>query len=101
MVLDVTGQWLREYGKDTLTFVDLEMAYDSIIIQEIWKALHTASVSRGQMERIKNIYDKYENSVVMESNKSETFQMFREVRWGSVISPMLFMIMNEMIGREG
>jgi hypothetical protein len=52
------------------------------------------------MERIKDIYDKCESSVVTDGKKSESFQMFLEVRHGSVLYPMLFnMVMNEIIRR--
>jgi hypothetical protein len=69
--------------------------------------LHTANVSKGLIERIKNlllmtrkknIHGKYENSMVINGKKSASFQMFRLVRQGSVLSPMLLnMTMDEII----
>jgi hypothetical protein len=36
----------------------------------IWKAVQRTNVSKGPMERIKNIYDKCDNSVVIDGKKS-------------------------------
>jgi hypothetical protein len=62
-----------ESGKGAcLTFIDLEKVCGSTKRQEIWKALHRAAVSKGLMERINCIYDKSENSVVINGKKSES-----------------------------
>jgi hypothetical protein len=47
---------------------------------------HYKCVQRTDGEN-KDIYDKYENSVVVDGNTSPTFQMFRGVRWESVNIP--------------
>jgi hypothetical protein len=48
------------------------------------------------MEKIKSIYNKYENSVDMDGKKSESSQTFRRVRQGTVFSSMLFnMVMDK------
>jgi hypothetical protein len=43
--------------------------YNNINKREIWKALQRVNVSKGLMKRIKNIYDKYENSTVIDGKK--------------------------------
>jgi hypothetical protein len=49
-----------------LAFIDIEKEYDSINRQEIWKVFQRANASKGPMGRIKNMFDKCENSVVVE-----------------------------------
>jgi hypothetical protein len=44
-----------------LAFTDIEKAYN-INRWDIWKEFHKKNVSKGIMERIKNIYYKCENS---------------------------------------
>jgi hypothetical protein len=46
--------------------------------------------------RTKNIFEKCENSVIAACKNSESFQMYRGVRQGNVLFPMLFnMVMDE------
>jgi hypothetical protein len=61
-----------KFGKYTFGFIDLENAYDNLNRKEIWKVSHRANVSKGLMERIKNIYDTCENSVLVDVKKSGT-----------------------------
>jgi hypothetical protein len=50
----------QELSKNTcLAFIDIERAYESINKQEIWKALPMANISKGLIETVKNIYEKY------------------------------------------
>jgi hypothetical protein len=45
----------------------------------------------------KEHYDKCENSVFIDNKKFKSFQMFRGVRQGNVLSPMLLnMLMNDI-----
>jgi hypothetical protein len=45
-----------EFDKDIhLDFIDNEEAYYKINRQKIWKALHTGHISKGLMDRIRNI----------------------------------------------
>jgi hypothetical protein len=49
---------------------------------------------------MKSIYEKCENSVVVNGVKSVSFQTFREIRQGSVLSPVFFNIVMYKIRRS-
>jgi phosphoribosyl-AMP cyclohydrolase len=58
------------------TSVDIEKPYYSKNRQEICEILQRLNVSVGLMVRIKNVYYKCENSMVINVVKSELFQNF-------------------------
>jgi hypothetical protein len=50
---------------------------DNVNRQEIWNTSHRANISKGLMDRMKSIYDKCENSVVicMDGKNSESSKL--------------------------
>jgi hypothetical protein len=73
-------QWCEKFlffVQYTHEILNFEKVCDSIN-RQIWKELHRANVPKGQVENVKNIYDKCENCVFLHGSRFERFQMFRD-----------------------
>ena len=81
-----------------MAFLDLEKAYDRLPRERVWKALEDKQVSKGLVDRIKSTYRQSLGCVQTRGGRTNWFEMKNGLRQGSVLSPLLFIIvMDELI----
>ena len=95
----VDKKW--EFGKDVVVaFINIQKAYDTVRREEIWQGLNRLELSKVMQFRIRNMYNKCLNCVVIDGKRSGWFGTDRGVRQGSVLSPVLFNIVMDSIIRK-
>jgi hypothetical protein len=82
-----------------LAFVDLEKAFDRVPREVVWWALRHEGVSEGLIQVIKAMYDGGMTSVKHKGGDSRFFEVKVGVHQGSVLSPILFIIVLEALSK--
>ena len=75
-----------------LLFVDLEKAYDSVPLQNLWKALEHYNISNIIIRAIKRLYENTFSKTKIGKQLSSGFYITKELRQGCSLSPTLFKI---------
>jgi hypothetical protein len=75
-----------------LLFVDLEKAYDSVPLKNLWKALEPYSISNSIIRAIKRLYENSFSEINLGKQLSSGFYITKGLRQGCSISPILFNI---------
>jgi len=75
-----------------LLFVDLEKSYDSVPLQNIWKALECYNISSNIIRAIKSLYEKSFSKIKIGKQLSSGFYLTKGLRQGCSLSPTLFKI---------
>jgi hypothetical protein len=83
-----------------LAFVDLEKAFDRVPREVVWWALRYMGVGEGVIQVIKSMYDGVKTSVRCTSGQTELFEVKVGLHQGSVLSPLLFIIVMEALSRK-
>ena len=78
-----------------LAFVDLEKAFDRVPREVVWWALRRMDVPEGLLQVIKLMYVSVTTSVKHNGGESRFFEVKVGVHEGSVLSPILFIIVLE------
>ena len=88
-----------EYGKDmVMTFIDLEKAYDSIPRTKVWESLTNGGIDKELRNMITAMYMDCYSSVKTRVGTSEWFKIDTGLKQGSVLSPLLFlMVMDDIM----
>ena len=88
-----------EYGKDmVMTFIDLEKAYDSIPRTKVWESLTNKGIDKELRNMITAMYMDCYSSVKTRVGTSEWFKIDTGLKQGSVLSPLLFlMVMDDIM----
>ena len=81
-------------------FVDLEKAFDRIPRKVIWWAMRSLGVSEWIVQTVQAMYDAPRSRVRLNGNSSEIFNINVGVHQGSVLSPLLFIMVMEALSRE-
>ena len=81
-------------------FVDLEKAFDRVPRKVIWWSLRKLGVDEWVIRLVKTMYNNAQSSVQVNGTSSEPFKVTVGVHQGSVLSPLLFIIVMEAISRE-
>ena len=91
-----------EYGKDlVMTFIDLEKAYDSVPREKVWETLVKKRLGREMIEMVQAMYNNCVSRVSTPVGKTEWFKNKTGLRQGSVLSPLLFiMVMDEIVKKH-
>ena len=88
-------------GRDLwLAFVDLEKAFDRVPREVLWWALRSAGVDEWIVNVIKAMYAGACTSVKLQSDESAVFDVNVGVHQGSVLSPLLFIIVLEELSKR-
>ena len=88
-------------GKDLwLAFVDLEKAFDRVPRDVLWWALRSAGVDEWLVSVIKAMYCGASTSVKLQGCESSEFEVKVGVHQGSVLSPLLFIIVLEELSKN-
>ena len=83
-----------------MAFVDLEKAFDRVPRKVIWWALRKLGVEEWIVRLIQGMYANARSCVRVGEGCSDEFQVKVGVHQGSVLSPLLFIIVLEALSRE-
>lgn len=88
----------NEFGKEIhICFVDFKQAYDSIIREELWKALEEFEFSAKLIQLVKECNSNSCYKVKFGNKISESFEASTGLRQGDALSPTLFNIALEKV----
>ena len=73
-----------------LLFVDLEKAYDSVLLKNLWKALKHYNISNSIIMAIKRLYENFFSTIKIGKLLSPGFYVTKGLRQGCSLSPTLF-----------
>ena len=83
---------LREDKKTYAFFLDIQKAYDTVRLDDLWYKLWDMGV-KGRMWRvIKKMYMSSRSAVLLEGEKSDSFNVDQGVAQGCSLSPILFSV---------
>jgi hypothetical protein len=83
-----------------MAFVDLEKAFDRVPREVVWWALRKVGVMEWLVTVIQAMYEGATTAVKVGVGESEAFPVNVGVHQGSVLSPLLFIIVMEALSRE-
>ena len=83
-----------------MAFMDLEKAFDYVPRKVIWWALRKLGVEEWLVQLVKGIYANAHSQFRVGDCFSQEFEVTVGVQQGSVLSPMLFIIVLEALSRE-
>ena len=83
-----------------MSFVDLEKAFDRVPRQVIWWAMRKLGVEEWLVKLVQSMYANVRSRVRVGDGYSEEFSVIVGVHQGSVLSPLLFIMVLEALSRE-
>ena len=83
-----------------LAFVDLEKAFDRVPRKVIWWAMRVVKIPEWIITLVKAMYDNARSRVRVDCEYSDVFSVNAGVHQGSVLSPLLFLIILEALSCE-
>ena len=83
-----------------MAFVDLEKAFDRVPWDVIWWAMHKLGIDEWLVRLVQSMYKDVRSRVRVGDGYSEEFGVGVGVHQGSVLSPLLFIIVLEALSRE-
>ena len=83
-----------------MAFVDLEKAFDRVPRKVIWWALRKLCVDEWIVRLVQGMYSNARSRVRVGEGHSDEFEVKVGVHQGSVLSPLLFIIVLEALSRE-
>ena len=83
-----------------MAFVDLEKAFDQVPPKVIWWALRKLGVDEWIMGLVQGMYGNAQSHICVGEGYSEEFEVKIGVHQGSVFSPLLFIIVLEVLSCE-
>ena len=81
-------------------FVDLEKAYDTVPRGMLTATVRWMGVSEAEARMVEAMYERTKGRVVVGSGLSEEFPVNTGFKQGSALSPLLFIMMMELISRK-
>ena len=100
IVRQLEEKYLAKKKQLWLAFVDLEKAFDRVPRDVVWWALRSLGVDEWIVSVIKSMYENATTSVKVNGRESKAFSVKVGVHQGSVLSPLLFIIVLEALSRE-
>ena len=91
---------LEVHGSMALGFVDLEKAFDTVPREMVMATLWWTGVPETEVRTIEGMYEKTTAVVVVREGASEEFEVKIGLRHGSVLSPLLFISVLDLISRK-
>ena len=80
-----------------MAFVDLDKAFDWVPLKVIWWALRKLGVEEWIVRLVQGMYTSVRSSVRVDEGYSEEFEVKVGIYQGSVLSPLLFLIVLEAL----
>jgi hypothetical protein len=99
IVRQLQEKYLAKGRELWLAFVDLEKAFDRVPRDVVWWALKSLGVDDELINIIRSMYENVMTSVKLNDGESEAFAVRVGVHQGSVLSPLLFIIVLEALSR--
>ena len=80
--------------------VDLEKAFDTVPREMVMTTLRWVGVPEAEVRMVEDIYEKSTARVVLGKGASEEFEVKIGLRQGSILSPLLFIAVLDLISRK-
>ena len=91
----------RAAGKNLyMAFVDLEKAFDRVPRKVIWWSLRKLGVEEWVVKLVQGMYHNARSRVCVGNGQSEEFEVKVGVHQGSVLSPLLFIVVLEALSQN-
>lgn len=100
IVRQLQEKYLAKKKELWLAFVDLEKAFDRVPREVLWWALRELGVEEWMVKVIQSMYKSATTSVKFISGESQPFDVKVGVHQGSVLSPLLFIIVLEALSQK-
>ena len=100
IVRQLQEKYLARNKELWMAFVDLEKAFDRVPREVVWWALRCLGVDEWIVSVIKAMYEDATTTVRVNGRESKAFSVRVGVHQGSVLSPLLFIIVLEALSRE-
>lgn len=100
IVRQVQERFLAKNRDLWMAFVDLEKAFDRVPREVLWWALRSAGVDEWIVNVIRAMYCDAYTSVKLQGCQSSEFEVKVGVHQGSVLSPLLFVIVLEELSKK-
>ena len=78
-------------------FFDLEKAFDRVPRKVLWRAPRSVGVEEWSIRVIQGMYSNARSRILVNGQYSEEFGVAVEVRQGSILSPLLFILVLEAL----
>ena len=88
---------VREGGKPFLCFYDIEKAFNSVELPILLRQLHTIGINGKLWRLLKHWYSTSSARVRVHGHISNSFNISRGVKQGSVLSPTLFLTVMDLL----
>ena len=97
--MEAERKW--KYGKKmVMSFLDISKAYDSIKRETVWKEMEKRKMNEWTIHMIKEMYEGSRSCVKTKVGRTEWFEIDNGVRQGSVLSPLLFIMVMDGVQKE-
>ena len=100
IVRQVQEKFLAKKKDLWMAFVDLEKAFDRVPRDVVWWALRLLGVEKWIVNVIRAMYRGVTTAIKLTEGESKEFEVKVGVHQGSVLSPLLFIIVLEALSRE-
>jgi hypothetical protein len=100
IVRQVQERYLEKKRDLWMAFVDLEKAFDRVPREVVWWALRSLGVEEWLVTVIRAMYEGVTTAVRMKNGESGSFEVKVGVHQGSVLSPLLFIMVLEALSKE-
>ena len=100
VVLQLQKKYLAVNKRLYMAFVDLEEAFDSVPWKVIWWALRKLGVEEWIVWLVQEMYTNARSRVCVGEGFSQELKVTVRVHQGSLLSPLLFIIVLEALSRE-
>ena len=100
VVRQLQEKYLAANKRLYMAFIDLEKAFDRVPRKVIWWALRKLGVEEWIVRLVQGMYANAQSRVHVGEGYSEEFEVKVGVHQGSVLSPLLFIIVLEALSRE-
>ena len=100
VVRQLQEKYLAANKRLYMAFVDLEKAFDRVPRKVIWWALRKLGVEEWIVRLVQSMYANARSQVRVGDGYSEEFEVKVGVHQGSVLSPLLFIVVLEALSRE-
>ena len=91
---------LEMQGRMAVGFVDLEKAYDTVPREMVMATVRWMGVPEAEAMMMEAMYERTKGRVVVGSGLSKEFPVNIGLRQGSALSPLLFILVMELISRK-
>src|SRR5260221_512039 len=100
VVRQIQEKFLAKKKELWMAFVDLEKAFDRVPREVLWWALRRSGVEEWIVNNIKVMYEGSTTAIKLNDGESKEFEVKVGVHQGSVLSPLLFIIVLEALSKE-